>query len=239
VNLVVAWGGDGTINGVGAALARTPIPLGIVPAGSGNGLARDLGLPLEAARALEVAGRGRERVIDAGEINGSLFFNVAGVGLDAAIAARLAAPHATRGLLGYVKATSLEWPRYGPRRYTVQREDADAWSGRALLVAFANSRQYGSGAQIAPQARLDDGWIDVVAVEAQPFVCLAWRLPAFFRGTLTPGRGLHMWRCATLRLQADGPIPFHVDGEPRVGTAELVLKTQPGVLRVRIPVNQP
>jgi YegS/Rv2252/BmrU family lipid kinase len=232
-SLVVAWGGDGTINGVAAALVHSDIPLGIVPAGSGNGLARDLGLPLDARAALEVAIRGRERTMDAGELNGSLFFNVAGVGLDAEIARRLADPRARRGLAGYIMATLQEWPRYRPRAYSL-RMDSHQWSGRALFIALANSRQYGNGAQIAPRARLDDGRIDVVAVEAQPFIRVMPRIPAFFRGTLSEAPGLRMWQCQRLELQAEDSVHFHVDGEPREGPAELRLAIHSRALRVRI-----
>ena len=231
--LVIAWGGDGTINGVGSALVNAGIPLGIVPAGSGNGLARDLGLPLDAAAALGVAAGGGERTIDAGEVNGSLFFNVAGVGLDAAIARRLAAPRARRGLPGYLLATASEWPWYRPRSYSI-RIDGDQWSGRALLIALANSRQYGSGAQIAPRARLDDTRIDVVVVEAQPFRRLATKIPAFFRGTLAAAPGLRMWQCSALELQSEEAIDLHVDGEPRESGALLSLAIHPRALKVRI-----
>ncbi len=243
--LVVAWGGDGTINGAGAVLAGTSIPLGIVPAGSGNGLARDLGLPREPAKALTVAASGRERVIDAGELDGSLFFNVAGIGLDAVIAARLAQPGARRGLAGYIVATLQEMRRYEPEVYAIRigsgdpsvaaTADVPSLERRALFVALANSRQYGNGAQIAPRALLDDGAIDVVIVEARPAWALAARIPAFFRGTLEEAPDLLMRRTTHLSISAGGPILFHVDGEPRTGPQTLMFRVRPGALRVRVP----
>lgn len=233
-SLVVAWGGDGTVNGVASALARTDVPLGIVPAGSGNGLAHELGLPRDPGQALVIAARGRVRRIDAGEVAGSLFFNVAGVGLDAAVAARLAAPGVRRGLSGYVLAASRVWPVYQAQHYTIGY-NGSTWSGRALLVAFANSRQYGSGAQIAPQAGLDDGLLDVVTVEAQAAAVLLCRLPAFFRGTLKPTSRLHMGRFTTLELRGGQAIDFHVDGEPRRGGRVLPVQVHAGVLGVKVP----
>lgn len=232
-DLVVAWGGDGTVNEVGSALAFSSTTLAIVPAGSGNGLARDLGLPLNPAGALDIAGGGRAFCIDAGELHGALFFNVAGVGLDAAIAARLASPDVRRGLTGYVLATWLAWGSHVPRRYTIEC-GSTSHAITAWLVTMANSRQYGNGALIAPQARLDDGRLDIVAVEAAPRWRVALRLPSLFRGTLADGRGVLMRQAAEALIASDGDLPFHVDGEPRLGPSRLALRTRPGALRVKV-----
>ena len=242
VELVVAWGGDGTVNGVASALIGTGVALGIVPAGSGNGLARDLALPSDPARALTVAATGTLRAIDAGELHGSLFFNVAGVGLDASIAARLADPGARRGLIGYAAATVAELRQHEPWVYRIQIPASDATPAvpgerierRALFVAFANSRQYGNGARIAPAARLDDGEIDLVVVEPLSPLRIAARIPALFLGTLRNGPGLVMRRAASFAISADRPIPFHVDGEPRAGAETLALCVHPGALQVRV-----
>jgi diacylglycerol kinase (ATP) len=243
--LVVAWGGDGTINGAGSALAGTPFPLGIVPGGSGNGLARDLGLPREPAQALAVAATGRERTIDAGELDGSLFFNLAGIGLDAEIAARIAHPGARRGFAGYIVATVQELRQYKAEAYVIQLVAGDSSAAglsesqrietRALFIALANSRQYGNGAQIAPRAVLDDGAIDVVVVEARPMWAFASRIPAFFNGTLQEAPDLLMRRATDLSISAARPIRFHVDGEPRTGSETLTLRVHPRALRVRVP----
>ncbi len=230
-DLVVAWGGDGTVNEVGVSLVGSSTPLGIVPAGSGNGLARDLGLPLDPAGALRMAGTGRVRPIDVGQFGDALFFNVAGVGLDAAVGARLALPNARRGLAGYVQSAVLVWPRYAPQRFRITGDttyDGDAW-----LIAVANSRQYGNGAQIAPEARLDDGRLDIVVVEAQPRWRLAMDVPAFFNGTLRPRPGLLMRQASTFTLSADGPMDAHVDGETRRTEGDIAITTRPGALLVK------
>jgi len=232
--LVVAWGGDGTINGAGAALAGSGVPLGIVPAGSGNGLARELGLPFDPAAALVVAASGATRAIDGGEIDGELFFNVAGIGLDARIAARLAEPGSRRGLAGYVLATLAELPRYRAIEYAITFDDGRTLVEHALFVALANSRQYGNGAQIAPQARIDDGVLDLVVVRRQSGLRIARQVPAFFRGTLRNGPGLAMQAARSCTISARQAIGFHVDGEPRVGSADVVVRTHPQVLQVRV-----
>lgn len=234
--LVAAWGGDGTVNGVGAALAGSPVAMAIIPGGSGNGLARDLGVPLDAAAAFEVAATGTTRSIDAGELDGSLFFNVAGIGLDASIANRMALPGARRGLLGYVIATISELPAYRARDYAITFPGSEAapLASPALFVALANSRQYGNGAQIAPHALLDDGQIDVVLVRPLSLIGVTSRIPAFFNGTLKADESVLMRTAAQAAISSDADIWFHVDGEPRRGSKTIRLRTRPRTLVVRV-----
>jgi YegS/Rv2252/BmrU family lipid kinase len=244
-DLVIAWGGDGTVNGAAAGVAGTGIPFAIVPGGSGNGLARDLSIPFDPATAFEVAATGPARAIDAGDLHGSLFFNVAGIGFDARIADRLAAPGARRGLLGYLIATLSELRRYQPGSYSIRHacdvsghaHMADILDHPALFIALANSRQYGSGAQIAPSALLDDGMIEIVVVEPQSAISIMRQVPAFFRGTLRDGPGLLMRSAASMEVSSSQPIRFHVDGEPRVGGTTIALKTRRGALLVKVPAG--
>jgi YegS/Rv2252/BmrU family lipid kinase len=232
-SLVVAWGGDGTVNEVATAIAETDVALAIVPAGSGNGLATDLGLPRSPARALDVAGSGRVREIDVGDLDGSRFVNVAGIGLDAEIAHRIARPGARRGLAGYILAAWREWPFYRPRDYIVTGTPI-RFEGPALFIAIANSRQYGNGARIAPAARLDDGKLDLVVVEAMPFLRVATKIPAFFRGTLADGGGLVMKQVQDADIRADRPIRYHVDGEPREGGLAVAVQVTRQALRIKV-----
>jgi YegS/Rv2252/BmrU family lipid kinase len=231
--VVVAWGGDGTVNEVAGALAGTPVPLGIVAAGSGNGLADELGLPHAPGPALGVALSAATRRIDCGEIDGAPFFNVAGIGLDAGIAARFQQREAgRRGLRAYVAITTSELLRHRPARYTLSAH-GESFTRDALLIALANSRQYGHGARIAPAARLDDGRIEVVVVEAQPLARIALRLPSLFLGTLKDSRGLLMRSWTEATISADGPIGYHLDGEVGQGGTTVTVRVRPGVLRVR------
>jgi diacylglycerol kinase (ATP) len=240
--LVAAWGGDGTVNGCASAVAGTGVPLAIIPGGSGNGLARDLNIPLNATKALHIAATGGVRSIDAGDLHGSLFFNVAGVGFDARIADRLAAPGARRGLLGYIQATIGELRGYEPGRYSIHDAfDVDGTAltpdiidRPALFIALANSRQYGNGAQIAPQALLDDGMIEIVVVEPQSGFSIMRQVPAFFRGTLREGPGLLMRSAASMEIACSHPIRFHVDGEPREGPNSIRLRTRRHALSIKV-----
>jgi diacylglycerol kinase (ATP) len=242
VDLVIAWGGDGTINGAACGVAGTGIPLAIIPGGSGNGLARDLVIPFNPTAALTVAARGATRTIDGGELHGSLFFNVAGVGFDARIADRLAQPGARRGLIGYIFATVGEMRGYEPGRYSIDEVYdvdgrslvADITDRPALFIAVANSRQYGNGAQIAPRALLDDGMMEIVVVEPQSGFSIMRQVPAFFRGTLKEGPGLVMRSAAAMEISCAHPIHFHVDGEPRKGPNRIALRTRRGILSIKV-----
>ena len=241
-DLVVAWGGDGTVNGAATGVAGTGIPLAIVPGGSGNGLARDLSLPFDPTSALTVAATGKVRAIDAGDLHGSLFFNVAGVGLDAHIAGRLATKGHRRGLMGYVLATVSELRSYEACAYSISKvcgADGRALTGDivdhpALFIALANSRQYGSGAQIAPKALLDDGVMEVVIVEPMSSLQIARQLPAFFGGRLQEGRGIVMRSASSMDIACARPITFHVDGEPRTGPNSIRMETRLGALLVKV-----
>ena len=162
--LVVAWGGDGTINEVASELVGTGTPLGIVRAGSGNGLARELGIPAHPDYALDIALTGRDRAVDAGEIEGHRFFNVAGIGFDAAMAADFnALGGERRGPLRYAGVVARALFRYRAAHYSIE-VDGRRLETDALLVAIANLSQYGSNAVIAPGARPDDGLLDVMVV---------------------------------------------------------------------------
>ena len=230
-DLVVAWGGDGTINEVASALAFSDVALGIVPGGSGNGLARDLGIPLEAGPALEAAAAGHRRRIDAGQIDTTLFFNVAGIGLDAVIAKGIARPDARRGLSGYARLTLLELPRYRPQRYRIQCEGRTD-ERHAIFIALANSRQYGNNALIAPAARLDDGHLNLVVVEAQPLWRILKRLPDLFRGRLESGPGLLMQPTTGVTIHAQAAMAYHADGEPGMAGSTLEVRVHAGALQV-------
>ncbi len=233
VDTVVVWGGDGTINEVASELVSRGVTLGIVPSGSGNGLARELGLERDPRSALEAALGGAVRRIDAGELGGRLFFNVAGVGFDAHLAAAFnAGPR--RGLGGYVKAVLREAVTYEAARYQVTA-DGVASEGDALFVAVANTRQYGSHAVIAPRARPDDGRLELVVVPALSVPALLWQARRLFAGTLQRLEGLRTYSVSGGEIAADGPLAFHVDGEVIAGPRSLAVNVHPGALAVRVP----
>lgn len=235
VSTVIAWGGDGTINEVGSAVAFRDITFGIIPSGSGNGLARELGIPFDPVRAIDVALGGRECWIDAGELDGRLFFNIAGIGLDARVAHRFGArARARRGFSRYVALTARELLCYRPDRHTVYADGATLRT-RALLIAIANARQYGNGAIIAPEARLTDGRLDVVVVAARSTLAALVQVPRVFTGQMARVPDVAMRAAVDIQVTSAGPVVYHLDGEPYVGGARLTARPRPAALRVAVP----
>jgi YegS/Rv2252/BmrU family lipid kinase len=234
-SLVLAWGGDGTVNEVASVLAFRNAALGIVPSGSGNGLARELGIPLRPAAAFAAAFEGRELVIDAGEFDGRMFFNIAGMGLDARVAHEFAAGGLVRrGFARYIAITLRELFSYVPDEHTIVT-DGEPIRVRALLVAVANARQYGNGAVIAPHARLDDGRLDVVVIAHRSPLRALLQTPRVFLGQVARVPGVTIRQAETIEITSARPVVYHVDGEPFVGSASISARVQPRALRVKVP----
>jgi diacylglycerol kinase (ATP) len=237
VSMCVAWGGDGTINEVASALAFSPVTLAIVPSGSGNGLARELAIPLQPSAAFDVALNGRGQAIDAGEIEGRLFFNIAGLGFDARVAHQFAAHgHERRGFARYITIAMRELVSFVPDTYTI---DANGTSLqiRALFIAIANSRQYGNGATIAPGARIDDGALDVVIVgERSPWSAIA-QMPMLFAGKVDRLPGVTIIPTAQVEIRATHEMAYHVDGEPAHAGTSVNARVHPAALRVMVPAR--
>jgi len=233
--VVVAWGGDGTVNEVASALVGTAASLAVVPAGSGNGLARMLAMPADGVRALTRIVHGADRLIDVGLIEDALFVNVAGVGFDAAIAAAFAAMgRGRRGFLKYAAIVGRELRRYESGTYEVVLEPAEAPTRlRAFLLSFANGRQWGNGAVIAPDAELDDGALEAVLVEDRGRPAVLAAFPRLFTGRIgsVPGVTIHRVRSATVRGTA--PLMYHADGEPHLAGSTVQVRIRPAALRLR------
>jgi diacylglycerol kinase family enzyme len=208
--------------------------MAIVPGGSGNGLARALGIPLNPQHAFRSALTGRGRRIDAGELDGHLFFNVAGVGLDANVARAFAATGHSRGFARYAQLTLREVFSYRPGDYTITT-DAGTRRENILLIAIANGTQYGNGVLIAPQARVDDGLLDVVVVRHRPAIMAMAQLPRVFSGHVTAVSGVLAETSAGVEIAAEAPIVFHVDGEPHAGGSAIRARTHHQALTLRVP----
>jgi YegS/Rv2252/BmrU family lipid kinase len=235
VGTILAWGGDGTVNEVASALAFRDAALAVVPSGSGNGLARELRVPFDAAAAMALAFDGRDRVIDAGELDGRLFFNIAGVGLDARVAHAFAAGGLLRrGFARYLEITAREllWSTADEHTIVV---DGTPIHERTLIIAIANARQYGNGALIAPGARVDDGKLDVVIVRHRATWRVALQVPRVFLGHIARVPGVTIRRAVQVEVRSAQPILYHVDGEPCVGGGTIHGRVHPRALRVKVP----
>jgi diacylglycerol kinase (ATP) len=230
--LVVAWGGDGTINEVARALVFSRTSLGIVPGGSGNGLSRELKIPFHPPAALERALRSQDRIMDAGELDGRMFFNIAGIGLDADVAGMVATRIHHRGVIPYLASTAGDLFRYKPRGYIVEA-DGERFDVSALMVVIANSPQYGFNARIAPLAVADDGLLDLVIIEDRGLFGNFRRVPSVFIGGLEKQRGVTMRKVRSLSVRSSSPMALHVDGEPVREAIEVHARVHPAALRVR------
>jgi YegS/Rv2252/BmrU family lipid kinase len=230
--LVMAWGGDGTISEVASALAFDEIPLGIIPAGSGNGLARELGVSMRPERAIADALQAVPQPMDLGELDGHLFANIAGIGFDAHIASRFATA-TRRGFIGYAGITARALTGYVPQRYRVTTGGVET-AHHAILVTIANSAQFGNNARIAPGARVDDGELDLVVMEERSRFGTLCRLPRLFNGTVAGVPGCTIRRIREATIEADAPMIYHVDGEPGQGGTSLRARVHPGALMVAV-----
>ena len=235
--LVVAVGGDGTANEVARPLIGGKAVFGLVPRGSGNGLARHLGFPLRISAAVAALASGSDRVIDTGLANGRPFLNVAGIGLDADVAERMAAL-SRRGAWPYFKISAAAAWNGRPFACGMSGEDWEK-TQKVWLVAVANSDQWGNNARVAPGARVDDGLLDLVAVGAVS----RWRAPALalrlFAGGFDRHPRVFHRRGGSFRISRSGGGVFHTDGEVWPGSSEWVVQSVPRSLRVRAPAGNP
>ena len=234
-SLVIAWGGDGTINEVASELVFRDVAFAVIPSGSGNGLARELKIPLNATQAFGVAFGTTERVIDAGEIEGRLFFNISGVGLDAQVAHEFAITGMQRrGFRRYIEIASRKLFSFRAGDYEIVA-DGVRWQTRALVVALANGRQYGNGAVIAPDARIDDGRLEVIVIGDRSALRALTQMPALFSGRIAQVPGITMTAAQDVSISSDAPMIYHADGEPCLGGTSIRARIRPQALRLRVP----
>jgi YegS/Rv2252/BmrU family lipid kinase len=234
---VVAVGGDGTMNEVAQALLHTQTALALVPCGSGNGLALHLGLPTspEAALELAVSPEARIAAIDTGTVNGRPFFNAMGVGLDADVARRFNRL-ARRGLWAYARTALAAFRARRTETCFIScgghRETIDA-----LVVAVANSDQYGNRALIAPGARVDDGLLDLVAIRTVGPIGAAGLAARLFHGSFDRSPRVRRLRGARFLIERPAAGLFHTDGETHAGAALLQVAVHPRSLRLVVPAD--
>ena len=212
VDIVVAVGGDGTVNEVARSLVHTKTALGIIPTGSGNGLARHLCIPMSSSKALELINQCQIEAFDYGMINGLPFFCTCGMGFDAFISLKFAEA-GKRGPITYVENVLKEGLKYKPETYEIVDETGTK-RYKAFLIACANASQYGNNAYIAPGATMKDGELDVIVME--PFDVLdAPQIAAdLFMKTLGNNSKIKTFRTRSLHIHRKEPGAIHYDGDP-------------------------
>jgi YegS/Rv2252/BmrU family lipid kinase len=234
---IIAVGGDGTMNEIAQALLHSPAALGLVPCGSGNGLALHLGIPTGLRDALALAADETARIaaIDTGTANGRPFFNAMGCGFDAEISRRFNRL-ARRGLAAYAR-TGLSAFRARRSEWTVIHGGGRTEALQTLLVAVANSDQYGNGARIAPGARVDDGQLDLVAVRPVSFASAAPLIARLFLGKISGSPRVFRLRGAHFLIERASPGLIHTDGETHETGALVEVKIHPRSLRLLVPLG--
>lgn len=232
VDIVVAIGGDGTINEIGRSLVHTNTALGIIPCGSGNGLARHLHIPMDAKAAIDLLNTGEFTCVDYGKINDMPFFCTCGVGFDAFVSLKFA-DSGKRGLLTYLENTLHESLTYEPETYEIENEEGTI-KYKAFLIACANASQYGNNAYIAPQASLTDGLMDVTILE--PFTVLDVPSLSFqlFNKTIDQNSRIKTMRAKKIKIHRTKEGVMHYDGDPVMGGKDIEVELIPHGLNVII-----
>ena len=235
-DIVVAVGGDGTVNEVARGLIGTDKIMGIIPCGSGDGLALHLGLSRKISSAVRGINKGAVAKIDVAQINGRYFLCTAGFGLDAKVSQDFA-KSSRRGLARYIHYAWNEWKNHPKEHFTITA-GGETWSGDAIFVTVANANQWGNQARIAPLASLTDGMLDVVVV--RPFRTIV--IPSLVRRLMTgyahTSSYVLNFRASSVHVKREGPGAVHFDGDPSEGGTDYDLSVIPQALNVLVPQSK-
>jgi diacylglycerol kinase (ATP) len=231
--VIYAVGGDGTVHEIAKRLAGRELALGILPTGSGNGLARHIGVPVDPRRALAACAAGRVVRVDMGEVNGTKFAGVMGVGFDAEVAHRFH-QSAVRGLKTYVREGFRAYRSHSAGELTVTI-DGEILRRPAFVLAVANSSQYGNGAVIAPAASMADGLLDLILIEPVSLPRAGILLARLFAGNLHRSGAVTHRQGREITIVRPSAGAAHLDGEPVTLAQELRIRVHPGALRLLVP----
>lgn len=233
---VLACGGDGTVNEVATGLINTQTALGIIPAGSGNGLARHAGIPVDVERSLKVIVK--DHIIDAdyGTVNDRPFFCTFGLGFDAAVSHRFSLKH-TRGLNTYISSAIDEFIKYHPNTYEIE-VNGQVITDRAFLVSICNASQFGNNTFVAPWASIKDGLLDVTIVHDGTVLENVWSGVEMLTGSIGNHGKIRTFRCKELTIHRKAHTITHIDGDPADLPDTLHIKCHHGALKIFTPGNK-
>lgn len=233
VDIVIAVGGDGSVNEIAKGLVGTNTILGIIPAGSGNGLAHHLKIPVNYKKALNIINIGKVIKIDTGSINDILFVSIAGIGFDGFVASKFAKSK-RRGFLSYLRIVTEEYPKYKPKKYHIE-VNKKKFSRRALFITFANSDQFGYHTSIAPGARIDDGLLDVCIMKKPPIIELPFLANLLYWRKIDKSKYIETFQSDELVLSTKKKRWVNIDGEPMKIRKKLHVKVHPQSLNIIVP----
>jgi YegS/Rv2252/BmrU family lipid kinase len=230
--IIVAVGGDGTVNEVAKALIHTDSSLGIIPIGSGNGLARHLGIPLNIPKAINLLNHSESILIDYGIVNDKLFFCTCGTGFDAYVSMEFAKGK-KRGVMSYIEKMITGYFNYKSQQYKLTGNGVDL-KGKAFVLTFANASQWGNNAYIAPQASVQDGKVDISIMSNMPIIAIPSLAIQLFSKNIDRNLFMTTMRTDEVTLIRQESGPFHFDGEPYNEGTEIHVKIIPEGLMVRV-----
>ena len=236
-DVVVAVGGDGTVNEVGSALCKSKTALAIVPVGSGNGLARHLRISMNASRALQVLNNGVVGEFDYCTVNGKPFFCVCGMGFDAAVSDKFS-HEGTRGFITYIKTALTEYINYKPQAYKIDIDDK-SMTDKAFVIACCNAAQYGNNAYIAPRATMQDGLIDVTVMHPFSPVAIPLLGARLFLRQLNIDNHVSIFRGKHVAIERRHDDVIHIDGDPVMMPARVVIENVRKGIRILVPQSLP
>ena len=236
-DIIVAVGGDGSINEVASQMINTTSALGIIPLGSGNGLARHLGIPRIIPWAIKLINKGNITEIDTATVNGKPFISIAGVGFDAYVA-KLFARNSRRGFLTYAHIIANNYLYYKPKKYKLHFEDGKKIKTKALFVSFANSNQFGFNTAIAPNARLRDGMLDVCIVQKPKIFDLPIILNLLLLRVIDKSQYVKIIRTNRFVIKQKRNRVVNIDGEAVKIDKKLKVKVNPLSLKIIIPQHE-
>ena len=232
---VFAMGGDGTVNEVAQALVQTSTALGILPKGSGNGLARHLHIPLKTPQALQLLDKHKIVTMDTIRINGLLSVNVSGIGFVAHVAGKVG-NDGKRGLISYGKLVMKEFPHFN--EFPIElKMDGKILKRKSFILALANSSQFGNNAKISPFASVCDQLIDVCFIKKVPLTQAVAFAQKMFTGHMNRSRFVEVVQGKNVRISFDVPMPYHIDGEAMEPVTTFEVLLVPGSLRIVVPNN--
>lgn len=231
--VVVAIGGDGTVDEVAKGILGTSKTLGIIPCGSGDGLAFHLHLTRDVKKALSIINDGYTRVIDHAIINGEPFFCTCGVGVDAVVSQKFATGN-RRGLPAYIDQTIKTWFQFHPETYTLEMDNCTI-SAKAMLITVGNANQWGNKVLITPQASLCDGLLDVTILEPMLLAEVPLLAAQLINGTVNRNPRVKSFRCSRIKIIRQSEGAAHYDGEATTLGKEIDIRIVPSALKVIVP----
>jgi diacylglycerol kinase (ATP) len=244
-NDLVVCGGDGTVNLAASAVENSEVNLGIIPVGSGNGLARTAGIPMKPEKAFELVLNGKVQPTDAFRINGDFACMLSGIGLDAEVAERFSHSH-TRGLITYTTQALIQFFKSHPVQFGVEVDGLKFFTD-AFFISIANSNQFGNNVTIAPLASLNDGLLDIIIVQKMPKAAL----PIALLKQLRHQKHLKNWaekigkecilyfQAPEITISNPRHAPVHIDGDPHPGAETLHFKIIKNAFNLWVPANKP